>query len=385
MTYCLLANTQVRLDLASELLSTPPPNLAPFIQHVSVRVTSYAQLKGLSAKLSELRPDVEFALDICFDQHADSGNLNLGTVSHTLRRQCLVQRLTALSICCKTLISTRNIPGSEMPVSVHLRQQRPSAYFVNLMSYNLVHLRLSELGDVAGVLRTLGYALRRSTKTCQSLVSLQLDCSRTVSSYVHMPAAMFPLCMADVLYFLHNIELSHLKHLGFLGGVDRLFVPIDIPWPQTDRLPALQSFCGPNTPNEIFGPNESGVRLSFNDAQGVCQARIAAVSTFACSALGAALYELHVVFGFVRPSLPVALNVLTQLPNLQRLRIKGVGLSVGVQAADINSLTKLEVLALDNIEVWGDLHGPCLKEIVCLAADIRLLGVLSSPPAVLRV
>ena len=375
----------MKLDLASELLSTPPPNLAPFIQHVSIRVTSYAQLKGLSAKLSELRPDVEFALDICFDQHADSGKLNLGTVSHILRRQWLMDRLTALSICCKTLIGTRNILGSEMPFSVHMRQQRGpqstavSACFVDLMSFNLVHLRLSELCDVAGVLRTLGYALRRSTKTCQSLVSLQLD-----SVQVNCLWYGIKLRMADVLWFLHSVKLPQLKHLGFLDGMDSFFVPVDIPWLQTDRLPALQSFCGPNTPNEILGPNESGVRLSFDDAQGVCQARIAAVSTFACSALGVALYELHVVFGFVGPSVSVALNVLTQLPNLRRLRIKGVDLSVRVQAADINSITKLEVLALDNVRMFGDLNGPCLKEIVCLAAEIPLLWVLSRPPAALK-
>ena len=384
LTYCLLATMQVRLDLASELSSRPPPKLAPFIQHVSIRVTSYAHLKRLSAKLSELRPDVEFALDICFDQRADSGNLNLGTVSHTLRRQCLVERHTALSICCKTLIGTYNISGSEVPVSVHLRQQRPYAYLVNLMSYNLVHLLLSELGDVGGVLRALGYALQRSTKTCQSLVSLQLDCSWTVSSFYHVPAVIYPLRMADVLRFLRDIELSHLTHLGFLGGVDGLFFPVDVPWPETDRLPALQSFCGPNTPNEIFGPNASGVHLSFDNAEDFSQARLATVSTFACSALGAALYELHVVFGFVGPYLSVALNVLTQLPNLRRLRIKGVCLPVPVQAADINSLTKLEVLALDNVRIEGKLRGPCLKEIVCLGADIELLEILARPPAVLK-
>ncbi len=86
------------------------------------------------------------------------------------------------------------------------------------------------------------------------------------------------------------------------------------------------------------------------------------------------------------PALSSALNVLTQLPNLRRLRIKGAGLSVAIRAGDINNLTNLEVLALYNVRVEGDLHGPSLKEILCLADGVQLLtaGVLSNPPAVLK-
>ena len=66
--------SQVRLDLES-MPGSPPANLAPYVQRAHVRAASYAQLKGLAAKLCELPRGFTLALEVCFDLQHEHGVL----------------------------------------------------------------------------------------------------------------------------------------------------------------------------------------------------------------------------------------------------------------------------------------------------------------------
>ena len=318
-----------------------------------------------------------------------------------LDSESLTKQLSTLKYTCRYTYSlwrmdndfsgeepTDNWPGFEVPVSAHLWEEDPQedwwmwrrlvrapSSYANFFRQNLVELQLSVESPTIFLLE-LHRALEASGKTCLSLRSLQvgsLDPFIGPSNFIHC----FRFPMGVVLVFLHGLRLPSLKTLDFFGGVSGQCTP-RCEWPHVDNLPALQTFCGPSAPTGRFGLFETGVHfncIQFDDPHFISERTV--------SALGAALGVVHLhVYGSEEQRFASAFSSLAQLGRLRWLRVVGDYSRSTVRAGDLSVLSRLEMLALDNVQLEGSLTCPRLTAIECHGA--RMPAVLGNPPPALR-